>query len=115
MGDVGGWEFKQLKLPLLTTAACHLARGRAGRPATHNKFPCLFEIRILKERDGKVLLEKVTVCEKWGNGKITQLDRECSSSERPKCSAITVEQHPGRVDLDVHQTSIQVLLGVHGT
>lgn len=31
MGDVGGREFEQLKLPLLTTAACHLAMGRAGR------------------------------------------------------------------------------------
>lgn len=25
MGDVGGWEFELLKLPLLTTAACRLA------------------------------------------------------------------------------------------
>lgn len=76
MGDVGGREFEQLKLPLLTTAACHLAMGRAGRlPHTITLHAYLREANRKsklesksksKLEQAKVLLEKVTVCEQWG-------------------------------------------------
>lgn len=45
MGDVGGLEFEQLKLSLLTTAACHLA---TEEPVL-NKFAWLFERSNLRE------------------------------------------------------------------